>query len=103
MPVILPILHLHDAVGEFVDSTVVGNDDDAALVGENVFAHKLDDVAPGIAVERGGRLIENQDLGPTDDGARDGDALLLAAAELDRRQLRAILEPNDFQVLRRPP
>ena len=54
---------------------------------------------PGVAVERGRRLVEDQDVGPADDGARDGDALLLAAAQLDRRQLRAVLQADDLQIL----
>jgi hypothetical protein len=36
----------------------------------------------GVAVERGGRLVEHQDARIFQDGAGDGDALLLAAGEL---------------------
>ncbi len=35
----------------------------------------------GVAVERGGRLVEQQDRRAFQDGARDGDALLLAAGQ----------------------
>ena len=36
----------------------------------------------GVAVERGGRLVEQQDRRRLEDGAGDGDALLLAAGQL---------------------
>src|SRR6516164_3627762 len=40
-------------------------------------------VALGVAVERRGRLVEDQDRRALEDRARDGDALLLAAGELE--------------------
>src|SRR5277367_1734525 len=78
----LPVFHLHDAVRKFVDAAVVGDDDDAALVGENVIADELDDVSTGIAVQRRGRLVENQNIRAADDRPGDGYALLFAAAQL---------------------
>ena len=41
------------------------------------------DLLLGVAVERAGRLVEDQDRRPFEDGAGDGDALLLAAGELE--------------------
>ena len=41
------------------------------------------DVLLGVAVERRGRLVEHQDRRALEDGAGDGDALLLAAGELE--------------------
>ena len=40
------------------------------------------DFALGVDVERRGRLVEDQDRRRLQDGAGDGDALLLAAGEL---------------------
>ena len=40
------------------------------------------DLALGVAVERRGRLVEDEDRRRLEDGAGDGDALLLAAREL---------------------
>jgi hypothetical protein len=40
-------------------------------------------ILPVSAVQRSRGLVEDQDLGLGDDGARDGDPLLLAAGELD--------------------
>ena len=65
-----------------------------------MLAHELHDVAAGVAVERGGRLIQNQDVGTADDGARDRHALLFAAAQLHRRQFRPVLQADDLEVLR---
>ena len=95
------VLHLHDPIGKFEDAAVMGDDHDAALVGENVLPHEAHDVATGLAVERGGRFVKNQNLRTADDRAGDGDTLLLAAAELDGRQLRAALEADDLQIRRR--
>jgi len=39
------------------------------------------DVALGVAVERGSRLVKEQDRRCFEDGARNGDALFLAAGE----------------------
>ena len=39
----------------------------------------------GLDVERAGRLVAQQHVGPLGDRARDGDALLLAAGQLRRK------------------
>ena len=41
------------------------------------------DLLLGVAVERARGLVEDQDRRPLEDGAGDGDALLLAAGELE--------------------
>ena len=65
------------------DAVVVGDDHDAALVVEHLGLDELDDLPAGVAVERRGRLVEEQDVGRgSTSRARDRDALLLAAAEL---------------------
>ena len=46
--------------------------------------HHGEDLPDQLGVERGGRLVEEHDLGLHGQGARDGDPLLLAAGELDR-------------------
>ena len=55
-----------------------------------------------LAVERARRLVEDQDGGVFQDGARDGDALTLAAGELDaafaHERLVALREPVDEVV-----
>ena len=79
----------------------MSHDEDAALVGKDVFADEFDDVPARFAVERGGGLIENQDVRTADDGPGDRHPLLLAAAQLHRRQLRPILQADDLEIHRR--
>ena len=76
---------------EHVDPAVVCDDDNATLIGKDMLPNKAHNVSTSITIEGRRRLIENQDVGTTDDGPRYGNALLLAAAQLHRRQLRAIL------------
>ena len=94
----LAVLHPHNAVGEFIDAAVMSDDDDAAFVGKNILPHKTDDVAACIAVKRCRRFIKDQNIRAADDGAGNGDALLLAAAEFHRRQLRAVLQSDNIQI-----
>src|ERR1022692_1949790 len=94
------VLHSHDAVGKLVDSAVMRDDDDATLRSEYVLANELHDVASRIAIQRCGRFVQDQDIRPADDGARDGHPLLLAAAEFHRRELRSTLESHDLEILR---
>ena len=54
----------------------------------------LHDLARGRRVERAGRLVGEQDLGPRDQRAGDRDALLLAARELARQVLGAVGEAD---------
>ena len=68
---------------------LVGADDGGEPVRDHqrgaVLRHAVErvlDVLLGVAVERGGRLVEQQDRRRFEDRARDGDALLLAAGKL---------------------
>ena len=58
----------------------VGNDQGRAVARQ--FLEVGLDLALGLGIERGGRLVEQQDRRRFEDGARDRDALLLAAGEL---------------------
>src|SRR5690606_35943155 len=51
------------------------------------------------AVERAGRLVAEQDRRTLRDRARDRDALLLAARELRREMIEAVLEPDERERL----
>ena len=55
-----------------------------AAVGRDVFKH----AAAACRVEPGGGLVENEHLGTHGDHARNGDAALLPAGELERRALK---------------
>ncbi len=52
------------------------------------------DLGAALGVEIAGRLVGEEHRRPRDDGARDGDALLLAAGQLGRRVPLAALEAD---------
>jgi hypothetical protein len=58
--------------------------------------------ALGVAVERRGRLVEHEDRRALEDGAGDGDALLLAAGELQAAlaDLRVVALPGTVSMKR---
>ena len=53
----------------------------------------------GLHVERAGRLVAEEHLGPLGDGAGDGDALLLAAGKLRREMIHAGRQADQLQGL----
>ena len=69
-----------DAVSEFGDVGLVGDEDDGVAAGMKIVEERHDLVA-GLGVEVSGRLVRQDDGGIVDQGASDGDALALAAGE----------------------
>ena len=51
-------------------------------VGARQLEQQVDDLPAGLAVEIAGRLVGQQQRGPADEGAGEGDPLLLAAGQL---------------------
>jgi hypothetical protein len=58
---------------------------------------QFQDRARRLRVERARCLVAEQDLGVVGEGARDGDALLLAARELRGVALRAVAEADELE------
>ena len=58
-----------------------------------------DDLLGVLGVEVAGRFVREQDGGLLDDGARDGDALLLTAGEFVREAARLLGEADEFERL----
>jgi hypothetical protein len=52
-------------------------------------------------IERRKRLVEQQNLRPRDEGARQRDALLLTARQLRRQPIGKVAHPDEFQELAR--
>src|SRR5262245_4236073 len=95
------VLDANDPVGERKDTGVVGDDQHtAAAVARDLRQHRHDGVAVS-AVERGGRLVGEDRRSIADDGAGNGDALLLAAAELLRIRAHLEREPDPGERLLR--
>src|SRR6185369_17277185 len=88
------ILHFGDAVGEGENAAVVGDDQHAAVGAAGLGFQQFEYLAAGGGVERGGRFITNDEARLVDEGAGDGDALLLAAAELPRIGAQALAQAD---------
>src|SRR5579871_5101273 len=93
------VLHGQDAMRELVDARVVRDDHDRSPLVEQLILDECKDVASGIAIQRSGWLIEDQDVRLTDHGASDCDALLLAARKLDGRKRGAFVQADNVEVL----
>ena len=73
---------------------VVGDHHDRLARLVDRLAHEREDLDAGAGVERAGRLVGEDDLGPRHERARDGDPLLLAARELARQVLEAVTQAD---------
>src|SRR5271154_6523127 len=95
------IFHVQDPARELIDAAVVGDNQNAARVVEDLLLDEANDRTPGISVERCGRLIHDEHVRLAHDGAGNGHPLLLASTELHRRQTGTPLESNDLEILHR--
>ena len=78
-------IHHRDLVADFGDDAeIVGDQDDRGAAGRLQFAHQVEDLRLQGDVERGGRLVRDQELGIAGQRHRDHDALAHAAGELVR-------------------
>jgi hypothetical protein len=76
---------------------IVGDHDDGLAV---LFVQRLqqvEDFVAGLAIQVAGGFVAEQQRGIGDDGARDADALLLAARQLARLVFHAIAEADQRQ------
>ena len=71
--------HDGDAVGAAHGRRAVGDDQDGSILGQG--AQCLLDLGLGLGIGHGGGLVEQDDGGVQQDGAGDGDALLLSAGQ----------------------
>ena len=76
---------------------IVRHHDDRLAVLAVERLQQVEDLVAGLAIEIAGRLVAEQQRRVGDDGARDADALFLAAGELPRVVLRAIGQADDLQ------
>ncbi|MEI9889136.1 MAG: hypothetical protein WDN08_22050 [Rhizomicrobium sp.] len=90
------LAHHRDAVGDAGDhSHVVADQDDGGLQLDLQVAHDLQDLRLHRDVERGGRLVGDQEVGTAHRRHRDHDALAHAAGELVRILLHPALGLGD--------
>ncbi len=76
---------------------VVRHHDDGLAVLAVERLQQVEDLVARLAIEVAGRLVAQQQRRVGDDGARDADALLLAARELARVVIGPLAEPDDRQ------
>ena len=57
------VVHVGDPVAELEDAVVVGDDDHGAVGPDGDLAEQFHDGQAGLVVERGGRLVADQELG----------------------------------------
>ncbi len=92
-----PVAHADLARGKAGETEVVGDDDESgAGFAVEVEEHVLDAPA-GFAVKVAGRFVGEEDLGRVDEGAGEGNALLLAAGELNREMVEPLAETDLFK------
>ena len=72
-----PVCHGQDAVGIVEDARIVGDHEGRGAAAPGHVAQEVDDKDAVVAVKRRGGFVGEDDLGIADEGARDGDALLL--------------------------
>ena len=86
-----------DAVGEALEARIVGDDDDgAAVVVASSRSSSITDER-GLGVERGGRLVADDDRRVAAERARDRDALLLTAREIGGQVVHRGAEADELE------
>lgn len=73
--------HVHDPIGDVQDSAVVGDHQDGPAVLASQLLEHGDSLTAGLLVQRGSRLVGQDQLGLVDQAAGDGDSLLLSAGQ----------------------
>src|SRR5690606_34745797 len=89
------VTHGHGARAVAGDAGVVRDDDERGAGVARGAREDVEDLGAGRLVERARRLVGEDDAGRPDEGARDRDALGLAAGELART---ALLHPREAEV-----
>src|SRR5262245_37922864 len=100
---------LHDAAVVQRDRTAAYAPDQLAVVGGDEhgraprvdLAEQVHDLERQIGIEVAGRLVGEDDDGIVHERARDRDALLLAARELERKRVHPVLQPHPLEHLER--
>ncbi len=94
----LAVIEEDDLGGDRGGEADLVGDDEHGDPGRRQRAHDVEDVAGQLGVERGGRLVEEQDARLERQGAGDRHALLLAAGELGRVVAGAVGEADGLEL-----
>src|SRR4029453_12052451 len=91
------MIHERHAVGGFTGEIELVRDDNHRHAGRSQVEHHGQHFADQLGVQRGSRLVEQHELRPHCERARDGDALLLSAGELERIRIALVGEPHALE------
>ena len=92
----MAVAHVDDAVAEGGDFRVVGNQEDGLAEAMVEFSEHIEDQLGVFGVEAAGGFVGQENLGAVDDGARNGDALLLASGKLIGPMVHARLQAEQL-------
>ena len=98
-----PVAQHQHSVGHVGDDRVVGDEDGGRAEFAVNALDRLEHEHAGLAVERAGRFVAQQDVRLLRNGARDGDALLLAARKLRREMVQPFAQADEPQCSLRAP
>jgi hypothetical protein len=98
----LPVVQGDDPLAPVGHGRVVGDDHDRPALGDQL-VEQGQDLLPGLAVQRPGRLVGQQDQRVVDQPAGDADALLLPAGQLHRAVVDPLGHPDPLGQRHRPP
>ncbi len=91
------LLEVQRPLGALGGARIVRDHDDGLAVLAVERLEQVEDLVAGLAIEIARRLVAQQQRRIGDDGARDADALLLAARQLPRIVFGAVREADDLQ------
>jgi hypothetical protein len=92
------VVHVGDAVREFEDAGVVGDDDQGALAIHGQALQDFHHPVPRLMVQGGGGLVADDQLRVVHQGPGHGDPLLLAARDLAREGVSLVAQAHLLQA-----
>src|SRR5438309_241789 len=95
------VAHDDAAIGAFREGLLVGDEDHRGALLPIEGEQEVEHDGAGGAVEIAGRLVREKDWGTEREGARQRNALLLAAGELHRVVIEAALQSDAFEEFAR--
>src|SRR4051812_42720442 len=97
LPLQAALLEVQRAVGAFGGARIVRDHDDGLAVLLVQRLQQVEDLVAGLAIQVTRGLVAQQQRGISDDGARDADALLLAAGQFLGLVLHPIAETHELE------
>ena len=92
-----PVVHVCDDIGIMEDTRVMGHDDGGAVGMNGVGGDQFHHCFAGRVVERGGRLVADDQPRLVHESAGDGDALLLAAGQRGGQPIASSFEAQPIE------